>query len=105
MSSQSNGSSQAGVDIGLAGLSFQVFTLLFFIVLAAQYGFRYQKDRRNGRINISGLDGRFKFFLVCLSLSLVLIFIRCAYRIYELSDGYGGVALHDQGLFIALESW
>ncbi|KAH0143215.1 hypothetical protein KCU67_g13664, partial [Aureobasidium melanogenum] len=34
----------------------------------------------------------------------VLIFIRCAYRIYELSDGYGGSALHDQGLFIALES-
>ncbi|KAG9856601.1 RTA1-domain-containing protein, partial [Aureobasidium melanogenum] len=104
MSSQSNGSSKAGVDIGLAGLSFQVFTLLFFIVLAVQYGVRYRKDRRNGRVKISSLDGRFKFFLLCLSLSLVLIFIRCAYRIYELSDGYGGSALHDQGLFIALES-
>lgn len=105
MSSQSNGSSQAGVNIGLAGLAFQVFTLLVFIVLAVQYGFRYRKDRKNGRIKSSGLDGRFKFFLVCLSVSLVFIFIRCAYRIYELSDGYGGPALHDQGLFIALESW
>ncbi|KAG9731184.1 RTA1-domain-containing protein, partial [Aureobasidium melanogenum] len=104
MSSQSNGSSQAGVDIGLAGLAFQVFTLLFFIILAVQYAFRYRKDRKSGRAKSAGLDGRFKLFLICLSLSLVLIFIRCAYRIYELSDGYGGSALHDQGLFIALES-
>ncbi|KAG9661535.1 RTA1-domain-containing protein, partial [Aureobasidium melanogenum] len=104
MSSQSDGSSQAGVDIGLAGLAFQVFTLLVFIALAVQYAFQYRKDRKSGRTKSAGLDGRFKLFLVCLSVSLVLIFIRCAYRIYELSDGYGGSALHDQGLFIALES-
>ncbi|KAG9692812.1 RTA1-domain-containing protein, partial [Aureobasidium melanogenum] len=104
MSSESNGSSQAGVDTGLAGLAFQVFTLLVFIALAVQYGFRYHKDRKSGRVKSSGLDTRFKIFLICLSVSLVLIFIRCAYRIYELSDGYSGSALHDQGLFIALES-
>lgn len=104
MSSESDGSSKAGVNIGLAGLAFQVFTLLVFIVLAVQYGFRYWKDCKSSRVESSGLDGKFKFFLVCLSVSVVLIFIRCAYRIYELSDGYSGSALHDQGLFIALES-
>jgi hypothetical protein len=102
MSSQSGGSSKNGVDIGLAGLAFQVATLVVFIALAVDYALRYRKEPESSKV---GLDGRFKIFLSFLSLATILIFIRCAYRIYELSDGYQGKALHDEGLFIALESW
>lgn len=102
-SSQSNGSSQAGVNIGLAGLSLQVVVLFVFIILSIQYAFHYRRDVKAGKVSSAGLDGKFKFFLVCLSLATTVIFVRCAFRIYELSEGYDGAAFHDEGLFIGLE--
>lgn len=101
MSTQSGGASTAGVNIGLAGLSFHVLTLLIFIILAIDYGARYRKSSGTTKLE---LDITLKVFLAFLSLATILIFVRCAYRIYELSDGYQGKALHDQGLFIGLES-
>lgn len=38
-----------------------------------------------------------------LSLAILFILIRCAYRIDELSDGWNGPLIHDEGLFIGLE--
>ena len=38
-----------------------------------------------------------------LSLAILLILIRCIYRIDELSDGYSGPLIHDEGLFVGLE--
>ena len=49
------------------------------------------------------MSTRFKIFLGFLSLSIVLILIRCVYRIDELSDGYNGPLIHKEGLFIGLE--
>ena len=49
------------------------------------------------------MSGRFKIFAAFLSLSIVLILIRCAYRIDELSDGYNGPLIHNEGLFVGLE--
>ena len=99
MSSNSNGSSQVGVDIAIAGLSFQVFTLSVFIVLAVDYALRYLRNRGN----IMSLPASFKIFVAFLSLAILLILIRCVYRIDELSNGYSGPLIHDQGLFIGLE--
>ncbi|RFU32531.1 hypothetical protein B7463_g3845, partial [Scytalidium lignicola] len=107
MSSSSTGSSAAGVNIALAGLSFQVFTLTIFILLALDYGFRYRRDVRLGRVSGDGKslaqDKTFRIFVAALSLSIVCILIRCIYRIDELSDGYNGPLIHNQGLFIGLE--
>lgn len=47
---------------------------------------------------------QFQIFLVFLTLSTVLILIRCCYRIAELRAGYFGHLFHDETLFIALES-
>ena len=96
LSTQSDGSSKVGVDLGLAGL--------VFIMLSIQYAFRYRKDVKTGKISGGGVDARFKLFMVFISLALLVIFIRCVFRIYELTDGYSGAAFHDQGAFIGLES-
>lgn len=93
-----------GVNLGLAGLSLQVIVIFVFILLSIQYAFRYRKDIRTGKVAGGGVDARFKFFMVFISLALVVIFIRCVFRIYELTDGYSGSAFHDQGAFIGLES-
>lgn len=87
------------MDVAIAGLSFQVFTLAVFIALAAEYAFRYSKAEGPG----SKLPPRFKIFVLFLSAAIILILTRCAYRIDELKDGYGGSLIHDQGLFIGLE--
>ncbi|RVX73901.1 hypothetical protein B0A52_02791 [Exophiala mesophila] len=47
---------------------------------------------------------QFQIFLFFLTLSTVLILIRCCYRIAELKAGYFGHLFHDEPLFVALES-
>ena len=93
----SSGTGNVGVDVSLAGLAFQVFTLCVFIGLAADYILRW---RRNGT---TVLTNRFKLFATLLSLAVIFILARSAYRIDELSDGYNGSIFHDQASFIVLE--
>lgn len=101
MSSTSNGSSNNGVNIALAGLSFQVATLVVFVALTVDYFIRSRKVWRSTRLPL-----KFKVFLTFLTLATVLILIRCCYRVYELNEGYSrdSEALRDQTLFIALEA-
>jgi len=47
---------------------------------------------------------RFKIFLALLALAVIVILIRCSYRIGELSDGYSGALFHNEGVFYGLES-
>ncbi|MDI1490770.1 MAG: hypothetical protein OHK93_001974 [Ramalina farinacea] len=99
LSSTSSGDSGYAVDISLAGLSFQVFTLCVFIALSLEFAFRYRKSTQGTR----NTTMPFKLFIFFMSFAIILILIRCAYRIDELSDGYNGGLIHDEGLFIGLE--
>ena len=102
LSSTSSGSSNVAVDVSQAGLSFQVFTLVVFIALTVDYAIRYLQARRVEERK-TPLPISFKVFVAFLSLAVLLILIRCAYRIDELSDGYSGPLIHNEGLFIGLE--
>jgi len=99
LSSTSSGGSKTAVDVSIAGLAFQVFTLCVFIALVAEYALRYLKGSKGTR----QLSTPFKVFCFFLGLAILLILIRCAYRIDELSDGYNGPLIHNEGLFIGLE--
>lgn len=101
LSSTSNGSSDVGVNIALAGLGFQVFTLAVFTGLCVDYAHHSRSVWHCIR-----LSRRFLVFLTSLGLATTLIFVRCCYRLYELNGGYSrdSKALRDQDLFIALES-
>jgi hypothetical protein len=90
---------EVGVNISLAGLIFQVVTLAVFCFLFADYLIRYRKSAHWGK-----MPKALNIFLAFLFLSAVFIFIRCAYRIKELSEGYFSEFFRDQPLFIALES-
>ncbi|KAI4182605.1 MAG: hypothetical protein L6R41_005878 [Letrouitia leprolyta] len=102
LSSTSSGGSRSAVNVSITGLSFQVFTLLVFIGLTLEFSFRWRKARRT-MADRKPVSRSFKIFVWFLSLSTLLILIRCIYRIDELSDGYNGPLIHDQGLFIGLE--
>lgn len=100
MSSSSDGDSQVGVKIALAGLIFQVITLSFFSVCVFDYMWRSRHVLMNAK-----LPARFISFCSFLALATTAILIRCCYRVYELSEGYSreSEALRDEPMFNGLE--
>ncbi|KAI1809983.1 parasitic phase-specific protein PSP-1 [Poronia punctata] len=98
LSSIGDAPSGVGVDLALAGLVFQVVTMVVFSALLADYLARYFMSRP-GFV----MDRQLKMFLGFLSFAIFLILARCAYRVAELSEGYNGDIFHDEPLFIGLE--
>ncbi|KAF5571902.1 phospholipid-translocating ATPase [Fusarium phyllophilum] len=88
-----------GEDISIAGLVFQVVTLLWFVALFIDYVIRASKSPARYRLTKPILT-----FLFFLFLSTIFILIRCGYRIAELNGGYFSAIFRDEGLYIALES-
>jgi hypothetical protein len=107
-----NTSITPGDNIMIAGLSFQVFTLLIFMICSADFVIntmrRYKKfgdaafSQHASTIAVRG-SWKFKGFVVGLSLATICIFWRSVYRIAELSDGWSGPLMYKQGLFIGFE--
>ncbi|KAM0248170.1 hypothetical protein ACHAP5_003551 [Fusarium lateritium] len=99
LSTISQGSSQTGIDVALAGLSLQVVILVLFCALLGDYLWRYFRSGAAGAI-----DNRMRIFFGFVSAAVILILARCAFRCYELSEGYQDSDLvTNEGLFIALE--
>lgn len=99
-----------GNNIMIAGLVFQVVTLLIFITLALDFTIR--TISRFHKLGQDALDPRhaklrgslrFKGFLAALSFATLCIFTRCVYRVAELSEGWNGHLIKTQKYFIALE--
>lgn len=83
--------------MGLAGLVFQVVTMLAFSVSLTDYLARYLLRSR------VRLDARLRLFLAALGAATILILGRSAYRVEELSKGYSGPSIRNEPLFIGLE--
>ncbi|PGH29064.1 hypothetical protein GX50_08196 [[Emmonsia] crescens] len=99
-----------GTNLMIAGVVWQVVILSAFILLAVDFAVRTTLRMRS--IGVEALDPKhailrssfaFRGFLVALSLATLFIFIRCVYRIAELSGGWDGPLLKDEPLFFALE--
>ena len=107
VTSQNGEDPSLGSDIMIAGLSFQVFTLTLFMLLCADYAFRYLKARRSSdqssSYRLRTITPRFRLFVVCLLLATLCIFIRSVYRVIELAGGWEGELVHDEPKFIVLE--
>jgi hypothetical protein len=96
----------------IAGLSFQVFTLLIFMILCVDFTLRIRK-----RYKSMGQDAfdqnpifvatrgsmRFKGFVAALTLATICIFWRSVYRVAELSEGWTGNLIRHQWLFVGFE--
>ncbi|KAF1982750.1 RTA1-domain-containing protein [Aulographum hederae CBS 113979] len=96
----------AGNNLMIAGLAFQVFTLVIFAVLASEYFFRVWKNRHH--LNPETIELRhslkFKGLLAAIVISYFAILIRCVYRVAEMAGGWGNSIMQDEALFIALDS-
>ncbi|KAI0384507.1 RTA1-domain-containing protein [Hypomontagnella monticulosa] len=101
-----------GDNIMIAGLSFQVFTLLVFMILCTD--FTVNTLRRSRALGSAALDQdpalvairrswMFKGFLVALGISTICIFWRSVFRVAELSNGWTGDLMGRQDLFVGFE--
>lgn len=89
----------------VAGLAVQVFSLVTFIVLATEFGWRVRRQRGSldpRYINISQ-SARFKRFLYALGFATIFLLVRAAFRVAELSGGFAGELAQKQVLFMVLD--
>ncbi|KAI1844239.1 hypothetical protein JX266_009530 [Neoarthrinium moseri] len=97
-----------GNNIMIAGLAFQVFTLLVFIIFAVDFAIRTLRrgpaalDHDPALVRLRA-SWSFRLFLGALSLSTICIFWRSVYRVAELSEGWTGPLMRKQGMFIGFE--
>ncbi|KAK0717127.1 RTA1 like protein-domain-containing protein [Lasiosphaeria miniovina] len=102
----------AGNNIMIAGLSFQVFTLLVFIVVSVDFGLNVM--RRHRKLGEASLDQSemavrlrgawtFRAVLAALALATIAIFWRSVFRVAELSGGWDGPLMGREDLFIGFE--
>lgn len=96
----------------IAGLSFQVITLVVFI--AASLDFAYRTWSRQRALGSGAFDQDptmvalrsstlFKCFIGALSLATICILWRSAFRVAELSEGWTGPIMGDQYMFVGFE--
>lgn len=95
-----------GVDIMIAGLAFQVFSLACFGLAAAyfEYQVRSRKDEpRNPAFASLRSKRRFQYYLIALGVATTTIFTRCVYRVAELQGGFGSAIANNETEFMILE--
>ena len=86
----------------MAGLSFQVFSLVLFAIATRDYYLRARKEYR-GKEAPRAAHPRIKWFFAALTLSYTCIMIRCIYRVIELSDGWNSELMKKERDFVVLE--
>lgn len=89
----------------LAGIVWQVVTLIVFAALAGDFVLRVSRARSSLTLAASDLlkDMKFRLFVVGLVTAYLTITIRCIYRIAELAGGWGNDIMQNEAEFIVLE--
>jgi len=110
--SHQNKSPDTGDNIMVAGLAFQVLTLLIFMVLCVDFALRTHKRFKSmgeaafdqSPVYVKLREGwKFKGFLAALALATICIFWRSVYRVAELAEGWTGHLIRQQWLFVGFE--
>lgn len=94
-----------GTNLMIAGIVWQVATLLVFAGLAVDYAISTSRSWGIVSPDAKTLLGKssFKGFLVAVAVAFTTIFVRCVYRIAEMVGGWANPIMRDEGEFIALE--
>ena len=97
---------QMGIHIMVAGVSWQVASLGIFSILCAEFAWRIHRSM-DGQLNpdFEALRRTFKFraFLWALGLATLAIFVRSVFRCAELQAGFHGALANEQIPFMILE--
>jgi hypothetical protein len=124
-SSLSRSVRNSGVHLMVAGLSFQVLSILVFMVLCGEFFWRVKNDRNQpvGSMYRDASSRHFRLFVIgmlcsvprlfslyhtngrtsAFSLATFFILIRSLFRVAELAHGFDGKLANDQVTFMILE--
>jgi RTA1 like protein len=95
-----------GNNLMMAGIAFQVVTLLGFAVITALYYFRLSRSATGlsaAAESVKNSTG-FKLFVGGFLIAFITIFIRCLYRIAEMAGGWRNPIMQNEAEFIVLDS-
>ncbi|RDW75902.1 hypothetical protein BP5796_06723 [Coleophoma crateriformis] len=97
--------SQAGIHIMIAGLSLQVVSLVIFIVLCADFGYKALKNRQDWEVAHEDIwsSKRWTIFLGALVIATITILVRSAFRVAELSQGFHSKSANNEVNQLVLE--
>lgn len=102
-----NGSNMqdVGNDLMMAGIVWQVVTLLIFGAMVGDYASRVRSHRSQLEPSAIKLMNttRFKLFTGGLVLAYLTIFTRCVFRIGEMANGWGNPIMQDETDFAVLD--
>lgn len=94
-----------GNDLMMAGIVWQVVTLLVFAILVGDYFSRL--NARRGQMgptaNTIIKDLKFRLFAISLLIAFLAIFTRCVYRIAEMAKGWKNPIMQNETDFIVLD--
>jgi hypothetical protein len=94
-----------GTNLMIAGVVFQVVVLAFFAYFFVEYAIRTY--RRRDVLSAGAMElfhaPLFRWFMGAVVVAYVGIFVRCVYRIPELTSGWGSELMRNEPEFIALE--
>ena len=96
---------KTGNDLMMAGIVWQVVTLIIFGALVADYAYRVFQRRMDLAPSATQLlnTTRFKLFTAGIFLAYLTIFTRCVFRIGEMANGWGNSIMQDETDFIVLD--
>jgi RTA1 like protein len=94
-----------GTDLMIAGIVWQVATLVVFACLAIDYVVRTSRvwDQVPSGAKILAVKVSFKLFVAGVALAFLTIFCRCVYRIAEMVQGWANPVMRDQAGFVIAE--
>ncbi|KAJ7481836.1 RTA1-domain-containing protein [Mycena latifolia] len=94
-----------GGHVMLGGIVFQFVTIVAYILLSADFLWRYTKDKpvRNIYNSRGTMDNSLKIMIYALIFSTTVLFIRSVYRTIELSTGWTGSIIHTEVYFNVLD--
>ena len=98
--------SETGRAIMVAGVVFQVVSLLIFMGLWLEFLFRLRRTSESAKdVHFVELRDtkKFTWFQSALGAAVVLIFVRSVYRVAELQQGFNGPIANDEVSFMILE--
>lgn len=95
-----------GNDMMMAGIVWQVITLLVFGLLVGIYALTVHRGRASLSASAVHLlsSTRFKLFTAGITLAYLTIFVRCVYRIAEMAGGWQNEIMQNEDEFIVLDS-
>lgn len=92
-----------GNDIIIAGIAFQVGTMVLCGVLALDYTIRSAKGTKGERTTGLTRMGRPQIFCITSALAYLFVLVRCIYRLPEMAAGWGGELMRDETEFLVLD--